>query len=660
MTDAAALNRLARARAVGQVLVSIHGDMGIRRPAPYGGRDPGCLSVAHASQRRPITMDLRDSMTDGEELALPPVTVPAGDAAAGADRSPSLALTPVVLAREPVARLGPLLVEPALRRLRHDDGREVFLEPRVMQLFAALIRADGQVLSRDQIFAACWPGVVVGEDALNRAVSRLRRLAGEIGAGAFDVETVTKVGYRLTRACEATAPSPKTVAVALERPRLSICVMPFANMSDDPQQAYFSDGISEDIITDLNKVAALFVVARTTAFAFRDAGLDAREAARQLNVTHVLAGSVRREGGRVRITAELIDAASGGQIWAERYDRDLTGIFALQDEISEAIVAALKLQLLPEEKQAIEQRGTANLEAYNLYLMARRYYVNGRDGEVPELERIVRLCVRATEIDPGFARAWALMAWGQNALHFIHSRPGEGGLKAAQRALELDPNLAAAHAILARYLWQDGRDEEARAWVELALELEPDSWEANAEAGRIAYLQHRFEDAARHYERASILGDPSVNDPAMMMSAYAALGDVEAMRRAARMALARSERLLARNDSHGVGLSSGVLALAALGEGERMRSWIEKALLIDPDNLTMRYNFACAAAAHLGDVDGAIDLIAPMLAEVSATKLRYLRCDVDLDRLRGHPRFEALMTAAEVRLGLTEGEATPV
>ncbi|MBS0409457.1 MAG: winged helix-turn-helix domain-containing protein [Proteobacteria bacterium] len=605
-------------------------------------------------------MDLRDGMTDGRDYTLPSAATAASEPAGAlpaAQGAPTgalapIALTPVVLAREPSARLGPLRIEPALRRIAHDDGREVFLEPRVMQLLAALIRAGGQVLSRDQIFAACWPGVVVGEDALNRAVSRLRRLAGEIGAGAFDVETVTKVGYRLTTACAEQAAPPQVAAP--ERPRLSICVMPFANMSDDPQQAYFSDGISEDIITDLNKVSALFVVARTTAFAFRDAGLDAREAARQLNVSHVLAGSVRREGGRVRITAELIDAASGGQIWAERYDRELTGIFALQDEISEAIVAALKLQLLPEEKQAIEQRGTANLEAYNLYLMARRYYVNGRDGEAPELERIVRLCVRATEIDPSFARAWALLAWGQNALHFIHSRPGEGGLKAAQRALELDPNLAAAHAILARYLWQDGRNEEAKAWVELALELEPDSWEANAEAGRIAYLQHRFEDAARHYERASVLGDPSVNDPAMMMSAYAAMGDTEAMRRAARMALARSERLLARHDSHGVGLSSGVLALAALGEAERMRSWIERALLIGPDNLTMRYNFACAMAAYLGDVEGALELIGPVLAEVSATKLRYVRCDVDLDRLRGHPRFEAMMAAAAARLGVTD------
>src|SRR6202043_4086797 len=159
--------------------------------------------------------------------------------------------------------------------------------------------------------------------------------------------------------------------VATRRP--VICVLPFANMSDDSQQEYFSDGISEDIITDLSKVSALSVVARNTAFRFKGQSVDVRQVARQLKVSHVLEGSVRKAGGRVRITAQLVDGATGGHIWAERYDRDLDDIFALQDEISQAIVAALRLKLLPEEKKAIEQRGTASSEAYKLYLMARQY-----------------------------------------------------------------------------------------------------------------------------------------------------------------------------------------------------------------------------------------------------------------------------------------------
>src|SRR6266487_2871874 len=200
------------------------------------------------------------------------------------------------------------------------------------------------------------------------------------------------------------------------RSRVSICVLPFANMSGDPEQEYFSDGISEDIITDLSKVSALWVAARNTAFTFKGKHVDAPQIARQLKVSHLLEGSVRKAGGRVRITAQLIDGATGGHIWAERYDRDLNDIFALQDEISQAIVAALKLKLLPEEKKAIEQRGTTNPEAYKLYLMARQYSVTGNIGNARRSEAIIRLCQRATEIDPDYAHAWALMANAQGTL----------------------------------------------------------------------------------------------------------------------------------------------------------------------------------------------------------------------------------------------------
>src|SRR5258707_12675158 len=186
-----------------------------------------------------------------------------------------------------------------------------------------------------------------------------------------------------------------TVAVASPR-KQSICVLPFANMSDDPQQEYFSDGISEDIITDLSKVSALFVIARNTAFTYKGKSIAVAQVARQLGVSHVLEGSVRKAGNRGVITAQLIDGVVGDHVWAERWDRDLDDIFALQDEISEAIVKALKLKLLPEEKKAIEQRGTNNAEAYNLYLMARRYWI-GKAAKRRAL--VIRLCQGAVDLD---------------------------------------------------------------------------------------------------------------------------------------------------------------------------------------------------------------------------------------------------------------------
>src|SRR6476646_6708290 len=237
-----------------------------------------------------------------------------------------------------------------------------------------------------------------------------------------------------------TAPPAKKSAKS-ERP--SICVLPFANMSGDPEQEYFSDGISEDIITDLSKISALHVVSRNTAFTFKGKAVDVGQVATQLNVSHVLEGSVRKAAGRVRITAQLIDGSSDSHVWAERYDRDLSDIFALQDEISHAIVDALKVKLLPEEKKAIERHGTENVDAYNLYLLARQSYATGFEGDGRRNEAIIRLCQRAVEIDPNYAEAWALIAMAEMLLRStLGQGGGDGGLAAAERALELNADLA--------------------------------------------------------------------------------------------------------------------------------------------------------------------------------------------------------------------------
>ena len=188
--------------------------------------------------------------------------------------------------------------------------------------------------------------------------------------------------------------------------RMSICVLPFANMSADPEQEYFSDGISEDIITDLSKVSALSVIARNTAFTFKGKSVAIKDVARALEVTHVLEGSVRKAGARVRITAQLIDGKAGDHVWADRWDRDLDDIFTLQDEISRAIVTALKLKLLPEEKEAIEDRGTTNLEAYDKCLRARAL-THQFGGE--NLGRAIELYREALRLEPEFFQAWSGM-----------------------------------------------------------------------------------------------------------------------------------------------------------------------------------------------------------------------------------------------------------
>ncbi len=425
-------------------------------------------------------------------------------------------------------------------------------------------------------------------------------------------------------------------------------------MSDDPEQAYFSDGISEDIITDLSKVSALSVVARNTAFTFKGKAVDVPELSRQLNVSHVLEGSVRKSGSRVRITAQLIDGAVGDHVWAERYDRDLSDIFALQDEISQAIVSALKLKLLTAEKAAIGHRGTTNSEAYNHYLMARRYYLVGNNSDERRAQAIVRLCRRATEVDPDYALAWALMASGQALLHRSYGKP-DTGLGAAERALSLDPDLAEAHAVKASCLSSLGKAEEALVEIERAVALDPESYEVNLHAGNLHYRQRQFTEAARHFEKASALMENDFDATAMLISTYASLGNPRDLRRAAQTTFERTKAALERDPDSLVATSYGVYALSALGDGAMAKVWMDRALLIDPNNVNMRYNFACAACVYLKDLDLALDLLGPFFEQAAAGLIRHSKADPDFDALHDHPRFVAMLTSAERRLSIGSG-----
>lgn len=553
---------------------------------------------------------------------------------------------PVDLAHIRTFRIGLVEVRPASREVVRGSRREI-LEPRVMQVLVTLASAPGEIMSRDDLIAACWEGRAVSDDAINRVLSRLRALSRDFGS--FQVETIVKVGYRLVELGGAAQPPTERESREESRRSAAVCVLPFVNMSGDAEQEYFSDGISEDITTDLSKVSALAVVARHTAFTLKGCSIDVTEVARKLGVSHVLEGSVRKAGDRVRITAQLIDGATGDHLWAERYDRDLTDIFAIQDEISKAIVAALKLTLLPEEKKAIEQRGTTSAEAYSLYLMARQDWINGNYGDVRRDERVARICGRAVGIDPRYAQAWALMALAQANLRGL-GRAGDGGLASAQRALSIDHDIAEAHCVLARHFSEEGRNEEADAEIAIALRLDPDSWEVNREAGRLRTLQRRIPEAIQHYEKEVSLAESDFYGWGMLTESYKALGNDEAMRRAGEMSVTQAERALTQDPSNGAALSAGAAGLAALGQGERAREWMRRGLLVDPDNLTMRYNFACVLALHLNDPEEALAALRPALEKGGGTIVRMADADSDLDSLRDDARFQEMLAEAKARL----------
>jgi adenylate cyclase len=433
---------------------------------------------------------------------------------------------------------------------------------------------------------------------------------------------------------------------------ISICVLPFVNMSGDPEQEYFSDGITEDIITDLSKVSALLVIARNTAFTFKGKVMDVKEVARALDVNHVLEGSVRKAGTRVRITAQLIDAATGGHVWADRYDRDLTDIFAIQDEISKSIVSALRVKLLPDEKKAIEARGTASVEAYNLYLMARQQWVNGSFGDIRREETIVRICKQAVSIDPNYAQAWALMALAQSQLRLWHARD-VNALTAAERALSLNPNLAEARCVRAHALEEQGKRDEAFAEIETALRLDPNSWEANREAARFYFREGRVREAIPYFEKAAALMESDWHNPQMLIAAYHATGETEQLRRVAQMTVDRTEKALAKDASNAPALAGGAAALAVLGEYDRARDWIDRALLLAPEDIMMRYNLACALITDLKDYDRAIELLVPYFeGVVSPTQLKHVDADPDLDPIRDDARLNKMISSAKSRLGI--------
>jgi adenylate cyclase len=433
-------------------------------------------------------------------------------------------------------------------------------------------------------------------------------------------------------------------AIAARGPsiRASICVLPFVNMSGDPEQEYFSDGICEDVITDLSKVAALFVVARNTAFTYKGRHVDIVDVARRLGVTHVVEGSVRKAGERVRITAQLIDGQTGGHVWAERYDRNLKDIFALQDEISEAIVGALKLRLLPAERQAIEQRGTTDLRAYDLYLRGRQFVMREKEAE---LRAAAELFAEATRVDPSFARAHAARAQALALMIFRRQELATDFLEAAQaaasRALELEPDLADAW-VARGVLHMTAREPDAGIHAfQRALASDPRSFETHYFYGRFHVTLGDHAGAVRHYEQAFAIDPTNFLPIALAIQEYQALHDEAGAKRAIDRAWAAIEQRLAVDPEDSGAYDHGANVLHLLGRLEESRRFGERALALRPDDGATHYNAGCRAALQ-GDVATAIALI-NRAVDLGYGHVDWLLNDNDLASLHGDPRFEQVV-----------------
>lgn len=360
--------------------------------------------------------------------------------------------------------LASLTVDPPTRRIIAGD-REELVEPRVMRVLVALDLARGKVLSRDDLIALCWDGVIVGDNAINRVISRLRAVLAELAGDTVRLETITKVGFRLIGDAPDLPVAP--VHFATTAASMAVAVLAFDNLSDDPSNGYLADGLAEELITTLSQIPQLKVSARTSSFAYRGRHLDVRDIGRELKVGRLIEGSVRVSGSRLRATIQLIDAVSGFHLWAGNFDRELTDLLAVQDDIAASIAKALETEL------GSVSHPSKDLQAYHQYLQANALRDRGRPEDLFEAVSLYR---QAIARDPAFARAHAQLALtlvtGSNNGVLPLSARAESRLEAEQ-ALSLDPGLAMARMVFGGLDSLSGRWLEAEENIRAAMVSNP-------------------------------------------------------------------------------------------------------------------------------------------------------------------------------------------
>jgi TolB-like protein len=452
------------------------------------------------------------------------------------------------------------------RRELRRGSEAIAMEPQVFDLLVYLVENRGRVVSKDDLFASIWGGRIVSDSTLTSRINAARKAVGDSGDEQKLIRTIARKGFRFVgdvRRPTGSAPAhadpanenrePSRPALPLpDRP--AIAVLPFTNMTDDPAQEYFSDGISEDIITALSKLRWFFVIARNSSFVYKNKAVHLKHIADELGVGYVVEGSVRKVGERVRITAQLNDVATGSHIWAERYDRDLADVFAVQDEITESIVAAIEPQLYAAENFRAKRKPPDSMDAWDLVMRALSHYwrVTRQDNVVAQA-----LLEKATAIDPNYGQAFGVLAtshtfsahmgwedmvtaapiaeraaaaailadsedpWAHYALGcvYLFARRFDDSLAEFEAALGLNPNFSLAQGYYGLILAYCGRWEEAAAAVQRALRLSPRDPLVAVYCGIGSYAQF----VGRHYDEAMRLAREGIRQRADFVGAHRVL-----------------------------------------------------------------------------------------------------------------------------------------
>jgi adenylate cyclase len=536
-------------------------------------------------------------------------------------------------------RFGPFHLDVRERRLSRD--RVVIpLRLKVFDTLLVLVESAGRLVTKQELLDKVWPETNVEENNLNHNIAVLRKALGDRATGQQYIETVPRVGYRFVAALE-----PLDRQVLDDRPArqdvTSIAVLPFADMSPGRDEGYLCEGVAEEIINALTHVNGLRVAARSASFQFRGPAVNVGAAGQQLGVATLLEGSIRKTDHRLRITVQLVDVTNGYHRWSLRFDRTLEDVFAIQDEIAEAVVASLRGGDLSQREKAALRRPETTSEAYEYYLRGRQYLPRMSH---PDLERSRAMFERAIALDAGYGPAWAGLATVHATLYEWFGASNDD-LEATQRAglqaLELAPALAEAHTARGFALSLSRHYEEAEREFETAIEINPNSFDAHYYAARSSFARGAIERSAELFRSAADLRQEDFQSPSLLAQSLTMLGRLEEAHAASQEAIRRVERVLALNPVDGRALSLGSMALLADGQAERALHWSQKALDLYPEDMSALVCATCLRA-RTGQKEKALETFERLVA-LGWGKRDWVDHDPDYDSLRDDPRFQTLV-----------------
>lgn len=417
---------------------------------------------------------------------------------------------------------------------------------------------------------------------------------------------------------------------------LSIAVLPFPDMSAEKDQEHFCDGLTEEFLNVLTRIPNLRVASRTSTFSLKNKDIDLKDAAQKLQVAHILEGSVRKSGNRVRITAQLIEVETDSHLWSDTYDRELDDIFAIQDDIAARVLEALQCRLGAEQ---LPDPTTQNPKAYEYFLRGRGYAISGSERD---RELSVEMFQKAVDLDPGFIRAWIHLAEECALIANFFSKDEKWRRladQAADKAMQLAPDQAESFLAQGHAHAASERFAEAARALQKAVDLDPTGGRAYHYLARAHYHQGHTEQALENFDKATEYDPDDYESPLLACTIYLSVKHNDGARRTAEIGVERAERILKDYPDNQRAYYLGSAGLFVLEQHDRAKEWAERALTINPDDSATRYNSACFFVKY-GDIDRALDCL-----ENSVQSRTWFENDPDLDPLRDHPRFKTIVAA---------------